>query len=184
MTKQLQQNLIALAIFFVALCFVYYKYLVTPLKLKFNDSLQQRQQTEERLNEMKRRAMELPKLQAEMKLLEEEVSSLEKLLPKDKEIPNLLRIVTKTAQRYQLKIVNFSPVGMSAQANYNEVPFQMTVQGTYHGLAHFLSELGQESRILSARDIVLSTGQQTAQKGGDPVTINASFTLVAYTFKG
>ena len=177
----MQQNLIALGMFFVMLCFVYYKYLLSPLQQKYHDANQKLQSTESKLTEMRRRAMELPKLQAEMKLLEEEVTDLEKRLPKDKEIPELLRTVTKTAQRFQLKISNFAPGGVSAQSNYNEVPFQITLQGTYHALAHFLAEVGQESRILAARNITFAAGQQSKN---NEATVSVNFTLIAYTFKG
>jgi len=180
MTKKIQQNLIVLAIGFIALSFIYYKYLITPLQLKYRDSASKLQQVEQKLEEMKMRAMELPKLQAEMKVLELEVAGLEKLLPKEKEIPELLRMVTKTAQKYQLKISNFSPNPIASLSNYNEIPFKITLQGTYHSFAQFLAELGQEPRILSARDIVINANQPSKE---NPATINVNFLLVAYTFK-
>lgn len=180
MTKKLQQNLIVLAVFAIFAVFVYFKYLMAPLDMKYKNSLQKLSQTESRLEEMKRRALELPKLQAEMKMLELEVAELEQRLPKNREIPELLRMVTKTAQRYHLRITNFAPSPMAQQSNYNEIPFQITMQGTYHSLAHFLSDLGQESRILHAHNINYSAG---INKEND-TTINVSFTLIAYTFKG
>jgi len=99
--------------------------------------------TEARLEEMKATALELPKLQAEMAVLELEVADLEKRLPKEKEIPELLRTITKTAQRYNLKISNFNPSKIVEQPNYSEVPFEMVVQGNYHSLAYFLTDLGR-----------------------------------------
>lgn len=181
MTKKMQQNLILLFIFAAGLGYVYYKFLITPIKLKYQNALTELTTVESKLSEMKRRAMELPKLQAEMQLLELEVSELEKLLPKDKEIPNLLRIITKHAQHYQLRISNFAPSAAIPQSNYNEIPFQMTLQGTYHSFAAFLAELGQESRILSARNITY-TVMQPNKENASTVTVN--FTLVAYIFKG
>lgn len=181
MTKKMQQNLIMVALVFFGTIFVYYKYLYSPLVNKYKEMYTKVEQTEKRLNEIKRRALELPRLQAEMKQLEMEVALLEKRLPKDKEIPELLRTLTKTAQRYQLKVISISPGGVTPQANYNEVPFQITLQGTYHAFACFLSELGQESRILSERNLSMTANAGTKES---PATINANFTLIAYTFKG
>ncbi|MHB9155784.1 MAG: type IV pilus inner membrane component PilO [Endomicrobiales bacterium] len=181
MTKKMQKDLLMLAILIIGGVFAYYKYLMGPLKENYRASLDTLKQTETRLSEMKRRAIELPKLQAEMTLLEQEVASLEQLLPKDKEIPGLLRTITKTAHRHQLRITNITPSGVIPLNNYNEVPFQITMQGNYHSLAKFLTELGQESRILSARNILFGAGSTTKETG---TLININFTLVAYTFKG
>jgi len=180
MTRKLKQNLIVLIVFAAMAGFVYFKYLITPLDIKNREALSQLQQAESKLSEMKRRAMELPKLQAEMRILETEVTELEKSLPRNKEIPDIIRTITRTAQRYHLKIQSFSPAPMLSQPNFNEVPFQITLQGSYHSLAHFLAELGQQTRILNAKNINISSS------GGkdNETTINATFTLVAYIFKG
>lgn len=181
MSKKMQQNLIALGACFVALVFIYYSYLLSPINKKYSDELQRLSDTEAKLAEMKKRALELPKLQAEMTVLQQEVEDLGKMLPKDKEIPKLLKTVTKISQRYHLKVTNITPMPVVAQANYNEIPFQLTVTGTYHGLARFLSELGQESRILNSKSLNYSG---IAPSGKEKNTINVNFTLYAYTFKG
>jgi type IV pilus assembly protein PilO len=182
MSKKMQQNLIVLAITFVALVFVYFSYLIAPLKQKYSQTTAQLTQTESKLSDMKQRALELPKLQADMALLEYEVEDLGKRLPKEKEIPALLKTMTKTAQKYHLKITNISPQPVAAQPNYNEVPFQITLSGSYHGFAHFLAELGQKSRILSEKNITFTSASSGSKDNS--TTINANFILVAYTFKG
>ncbi len=181
MTKKIQQNLIVLAILISGFSFVYFKYLVAPLNDKYNDNLKKLIQVESKLADTKRKALELPKLQADMKNLEQEVADLEKLLPKDKEIPALLRTVTKVAQKYQLKITNITPGTIVSQANYNEIPFQMTIQGTYHAVAYFLCDIGQESRILSVKNVNFTA--LTPSKD-NPNTVNVTCVFLAYTFKG
>jgi len=177
----MQQNLIVLAITFVALIFVYFSYLIAPLKRRYAETTIRLANTESKLTDMRKRALELPKLQADMAFLEQEVEDLGNRLPKEKEIPSLLRTMTKTAQKYHLKITNITPQPMAAQPSYNEVPFQITLSGTYHSLAHFLAELGQESRILSEKNINFTPGSSGKE---NTTTINANFVLIAYTFKG
>jgi type IV pilus assembly protein PilO len=116
-----------------------------------------------------------------MKVLQTQVSDLEKLLPKEKQIPQLLRAITKSAQQYQLKITQITPQPIVAKANYSELPFQLSVQGNFHTLALFLTDLGQGSRLMSARNVVFSQPQQAKDAS---VSLSATFTLVAYTFKG
>jgi type IV pilus assembly protein PilO len=181
MTKKLQQKLIMMALLFGGVLFVYYHFLFTPLVQKYKDSYVKLEESQRKLTEMRLRALELPRLRVEMKELEQEVVELERRLPKDREIPDLLRTLTKIAQHYQLKVTNISPGAILTQANYNEVPFQITLQGTYHSLGGFLTELGQESRIFSERNMNLNAAVVTKE---NPSTVNATFTLIAYTFKG
>lgn len=181
MTKQMQQNLIAMVIFLGMTIFVYFKYLISPMEIKYKETVDKLKQTNSKLTEMKRRAQELPKLQMEMKLLKEEVAVLEKRLPKEKGIQDLLRTITKTAQEYDLSVSNFAPGRIVTKANYNEIPFTINLKGSFHRLAQFLTDLGQESRILSARKLNLSANSGTKDSN---ITINANFEIIAYTFKG
>jgi len=181
MTKNIQNNLAILLALIVGLSFVYFNYMLAPLNARYKDNLSKLQTVESKLAETKHKAMELPKLQLGMKNLENEVADLEQLLPREKEIPGLLRTVTKTAQKYQLKISNITPGNITAQTNYNEIPFQMTIQGTYHSLAYFLNEIGQESRILSVKNINF-TGSTPTKENNNTITVTC--TLIAYTFKG
>jgi type IV pilus assembly protein PilO len=181
MTKNIQKNLAILIVLIGGLSFVYINYLLSPLNAKYKEKLNKLQTVESKLADTKRKAMELPKLQISMKNLENEVADLEQLLPREKEVPGLIRIVTKTAQKYQLKISNITPGGSAAQANYNEIPFQMTITGTYHSLAYFLNEIGQEARILSVKNINF-TGMTPNKENSS--TISVTCVLVAYTFRG
>jgi len=181
MTKNIQKHLIILVMLIAGLSFGYYSYLLTPLNAKYKASLSKLQSVESKLADTKRKALELPKLQLGMQYLEMEVADLEKLLPKEKELPGLIRIVTKTASKYQLKITNITPGPIIAQPNYNEIPFQMTIQGSYHSLAYFLNEIGQESRILSVKNLVFTSVAPTKESSD---TLNVNCTLIAYTFKG
>ncbi|MCB4790761.1 MAG: type 4a pilus biogenesis protein PilO [Elusimicrobia bacterium] len=179
MTKQLIQKLVGVGIFIVFFVIVYFKYLAAPLDQKYRESSEQLNNIETKVASMKQKAKELPKLQKEMKLLEEEVAELGKRLPKEKGIQELLRIITKDSQNYHLNVLSFSPNPVAEKSNYFEIPFRVSVKGTYHSLAQFLSDLGQESRIISAKNLEMSA--DTSSKNN---SITASFSIIAYTFKG
>ena len=179
MTKEMQQNLIAVVIFIAIVLVVYFKYLITPLNKKYSESFEQLNNVESKIVAMKQRARELPKLQKEMKYLQAEVTDLEKRLPKEKEIQQLLRLVTKIAQTYKINILNFAPEKAVEKSNYIEIPFKISVRGGYHSLAQFFADLGQESRIISARNLNMTADNSTKND-----TLNANFSIVAYMFKG
>lgn len=179
MTKEMKQNLIAIAMFVGVVLFVYFKYLINPINKKYTESYDRLTQVETKIVAMKQRARELPKLQREMKLLEFEVAELEKRLPREKGIQQLLRLVTKHAQSYRITILNFTPVDAVEMSNYTEIPFKISVRGGYHSLAQFFADLGQESRIISARNLNMTVDNTTKHD-----TVTANFTIVAYMFKG
>jgi type IV pilus assembly protein PilO len=179
MTKEMKQNLMAVGIFIVIVLVVYFKYLINPINKKYAEADEQLSKVESKIVAMKQRARELPKLQREMKLLEAEVTELEKRLPKEKGIQQLLRLVTKDAQAYKINILTFTPNEAAEKANYTEIPFRISVRGSYHSLAQFFADLGQESRIISARNLTMTADSTTKND-----TVTASFTIVAYMFKG
>lgn len=181
MTKQMIQNIVVMVLFLVLIAYAGNRYLLGPQKQRYNEAWTKLDQTQKKLAEMKQRALELPRLQADMKILEQEVAELEKLLPREKEIPQLLRSMTKTAQQYQLKITQITPQAVVAQANYNELPFLISVQGTYHSLGFFLADMGQGGRLMSSRNLTIAP--LGSSKNGS-ASITATFVLVAYTFKG
>lgn len=181
MNKQIQQ-LIFMLILMAGAAFLFFNFVVSPKLTQIEQAKQKRLETRARLKEMKVRALELPRLEAEMKILTQEVLGLEKQLPKEAEIPELLRTIIRTAQKYSIKITNIAPPAKPVeQQNYNELPFEITLQGSYHSLAHFMSDLGQEPRILNSKNVKLS-GQAQSKENNN--TVNVNFTLVAYTFKG
>lgn len=181
MTKQVIQNIIVILLFLFLIAYGGNRYLLTPQKMKYDAAWTKLDQTQRKLAEMQQRAQDLPRLRAEKKLLDQEVAELEKLLPLEKEIPQLLRSMTKTAQQYQLKITQITPQAIVPQANYNELPFLISVQGTYHSLGFFLAEMGQGGRLMSSRNLTIAP-MEVSKNGA--ANISATFVLVAYTFKG
>jgi type IV pilus assembly protein PilO len=181
MNKQIQQ--LVVMVILLGLCiFLFVNFLVQPKNTEIEQAKQKRLETRARLVEMQQRALELPKLEAEMQVLKFEVEGLEKQLPRDAEIPELIRMITRTAQKYSIKVTNIAPpVKPVEQPNYNELPFEITLQGSYHALANFLADLGSEARILNARNVKMSVQSQSKDSSN---TINVNFTLVAFTFRG
>ncbi len=183
MSKKQQQNLIGLIIALVGLIYVWNSYLIGPL----NDNLKKKSKeiTDIRveIENLKRQSFELPKIKKQIEYLKAEVSDLERYLPKERELPGLLRAITRTAGNFQVRILNISPDGTSQKQNYTEHIFSITAQGNYHTIAKFLSEIGQAGRIISARNLSFSPMSATPA-GPSDVTISVNFQLVAYTYKG
>jgi type IV pilus assembly protein PilO len=181
MTNKIKQALIIIFVIFLGGIFCYYNYLLKPINDKYKDSANKLRQHERKLAELRLRIQDLPKLKAETELLQREVDSLGKLLPQQKEVPGLLRIITKRAQKNNLQINTLSPGNIAAREHYNEIPFQINIRGRYHSVARFLADIGQEARIITARDLNLTYSGSSVK--GDQFNLTADFVLLSYMYK-
>jgi type IV pilus assembly protein PilO len=180
LSKQQQQQVMLVAMVVGGFGYVYWNYMLMPtnkkiaeLTAKVNDVLGQ-------VETMKRTANRLPALQREYDSLVTEVGETEKRLPKQRNLEEVLRIVTEHATKSKVTVTTFSPGSDKPQNYFVEFPISLSVQGSFHTLGKFMAVLGQQERILASRNIALSYAPNP-KKGH---TVTGSFQLMAFTFKG
>lgn len=137
-------------------------------------------QTEEKVADMKRRAAKLEALRREYEALLMEVGQTEKRLPREKSLQDVLRIVTEQSLKHRVRILTFAPGAESQQQYFSEIPINLSFAGQFHALGKFLTALGIEERILSARGLILTGATDEAKMQ----TLTGSVTLLAYAYKG
>jgi len=179
MLSRTNQQFIIIVLIFAVCAFAYYVYLLEPLDRKYYDSASTFKQMESRLSDFRMRVQELPKIKAQTDSLLAEVNELGKLLPKEEEIPALLRAITNKAQKYGLQLDSLAPAKLTPQQNYKEIPFQVNLRGRYNSVGSFLADIGQESRIIGARD--LNMIYSVSGNKNDQSNITADFTLLSYS---
>jgi len=167
----------AIAILFAVGLWAYWKYLYTPLKGEITRLEQDLSQKQSQLETTRQAAMELEVLEAEFKIIELEAKEMEKKLPKSKDLPKLIRDITKTLEKHKITVQNFTPSKESPKTYFSEIPISLQVTGNYHNLANFLAEIGQFERVINTYDLNLTP--KTASKES-PDTIAASLRLVTY----
>ncbi len=139
------------------------------------------QEKESKLREAESISKRLDQLKRDLAAVEVAVKEAERQLPRDKEVPGLLRIVAKLAEQVKINVSNFTPMGVQSQAYFNEVPFNLSVTANYHNLGLFFAEIAQVERIMNVRNLSMNVKTPTLE---DPTGVSASFTIVTYTFKG
>ena len=133
-----------------------------------------------KLQVAKARAQQLSALQQEMATLQLDVAELEKQLPKDRELPALLRVLTHRAESYGLSIATITPEKPVSKGLYDEIPYNLSVTSSYHSLGHFLTSMGKGDRLFATRNLSLTAaGKTDATK-----TVNATFHLVTFKYHG
>lgn len=160
--------------------FMFYKYLYGPLGLKLKKVKDELVTKEAKLTIARARANRLDQLMSDYELLRVKVAEAEKRLPREKEIPRLLRDVTSAGRKFKIDIADFRPRKEEEQEYYVSHPFLITLDTGYHNLANFLAEIGQYERIFHIKNLGLTPilGEGDKLKG-----VAADFQLYTYTFR-
>lgn len=159
----------------------FWKYPASQLSQELQTQRVQLAEMEGKIVVAKARAERLDVLQAEKAALEQEVKALEQRLPAAKEVPRLLRLLARDAQKHRIAMSTLSPQTVVSQQYFNEMPFNVTLTTNYHSLARFLSAVGQGERLMGMRNLTLNA---SSAKDDPHTTVSVTVTLVAYTFKG
>lgn len=129
----------------------------------------------------RRIAGQRPLLEREIKLLEARLSQALLQLPGEKEIPSLLTRVARLGQETDLDLALFKPGNPVTKEFYMEVPVQLKVIGTYHGLGMLFERLGRLDRIVNVADLTIRPADKEQKAGA---SIQAELAVVTYTYTG
>jgi len=152
----------------------------------YSDALAQQKTKEARLAELQKdiRALEatankLPELQREVQALEARLETLKRILPPEKETPELMRRLQYLAAQSSLQIRKFNPGPVAQQEFYQEVPFNLDVEGTYHNLGAFLDRISRMSRLVNIGNVKVKAQSKPTINN----TIAASAVATTYVYQ-
>lgn len=118
-------------------------------------------------------------------LLEEEWRNVDarfqealRILPDSREIPTLLRSITRKGEESRLEFLLFNPQKEIERDFFVEIPVAIEVKGSYHDVVHFLSRLSSMERIVNVLNVSIRP-----EKPLSSVLITRC-TAVTYRFKG
>ncbi len=97
-------------------------------------------------------ASKLQEFQREVAVLEQKLETLKRILPPEKETPDLIRKLQNLAAESNLKITSVNPQAMRAMDFYQEFPVNLGMEGSYHNLAMFFDRVGRLSRLVNVGD--------------------------------
>lgn len=100
-------------------------------------------------------AANLDSYKDQMQEMEVSFGALLKQLPSDTEVPGLLEDITRTGLGSGLEFEEIKLLPEAAQQFYIELPIQITVVGSYHDLATFVSGVASLPRIVTLHDFNL-----------------------------
>ena len=123
---------------------------------------------------------QLAQFKSELKELDVRLAELRRILPAEKETPEVLRNVQLMAAESNLKIVRFVPQQVSPRAFYSDWPIAMEIQGSYNALGKFFEKIGQFTRIINVDNISI----KGIEGSTDPTrTLNSNCTATTFVYR-
>ena len=124
-------------------------------------------------------AVNLPAYREQMEEMQQTFGSLLRQLPNTTEVPDLLVDITQAGLGRGLEFELFSPEKEQPKDFYAELPISIKVQGTYHELAQFVSDVAALPRIVTFGDITI-----VAHGKDDMLTMSAKARTYRYLEEG
>ena len=101
-------------------------------------------------------ARRLGEFQGEVTSLERRLDSLKNVLPEQKDVAEILRKLQGLAVQSNLTILRFTPAAQKQLPLYAEVPYRITVEGSYHNIGLFFDRVSKFPRIINVGDISIT----------------------------
>lgn len=153
----------------------YYFYL-QDLQLQLEQQQAQESSLKQQFSSKASLAANLEAYKAQMVEMEESFGMLLRQLPSDTEVPGLLEDITRTGLESGLEFEEIKLQPEVTQQFYIELPIQISVVGTYHDLATFVSAVASLPRIVTLHDFDIKPA------GGDSVS-TLSMKVLAKTYR-
>jgi type IV pilus assembly protein PilO len=100
------------------------------------------------------------------------------LLPKEKEIPKLLKDISSLGRNAGLDFLTFKPLADIPKDFYAELPVSINVRGPYHNMGFFFDQVSKLERIVSVTNIKMTS----PTKEGGEMLLKSDCKLVTYRF--
>jgi type IV pilus assembly protein PilO len=133
---------------------------------------------EQELLKLQQQAQHRTQFMREVERLKQRLREAEEQLPKQAEIPKLLKDIEYEAKQSGLRMDRFEIQSESVQGDFAAVPVKMSVRGSYHEIAVFLDRLSKLSRIVNVTDLNMTTPTMENKK----IVVGSSYTATTYRF--
>jgi type IV pilus assembly protein PilO len=130
------------------------------------------------IQDLKQKERDKPKLLAEVAKVEDEFEQTAQMLPKDKEIPKLLKDISALGRNAGLDFLTFVPRPVTPKDFYDEIPVDINIRGPYHSVGFFFDQVSKLDRIVSVTNTVMTK----PLKSQGEMLLSSNCQLMTYRF--
>lgn len=129
------------------------------------------------------KAANLEAYKEQMERLRIKFGALLQQLPSDTEVPGLLEDITRTGLASGLEFDEIKLMPEVVQQFYIELPIQITVAGTYHDFATFVSSVASQDRIVTMHDFEIRHPNDSELKSPIYAVGKMKMSILAKTYR-
>ncbi len=133
------------------------------------------------LNEGKMITRDLEKFKGQVEKLNAELTNALTQLPNEKEIPEILKSISRLGKESNLEFTLFKPKPEEPQQFYARVPIDLVVLGSYHNTGLFFDKIGKLPRIINVVDFNMTRAKELKGRETD-IVIKTSCLITTYRF--
>ena len=133
------------------------------------------------LNEGKMITRDLEKFKGQVERLNVELTNALTQLPNEKEIPEILKSISRLGKESNLEFFLFKPKPEEPQQFYAKVPIDLVVVGSYHNTGLFFDKIGKLPRIINVLDFNMTRAKEVKGRETD-IVIRTSCLIATYRF--
>jgi type IV pilus assembly protein PilO len=156
--------ILLLAVLVIVGAYAYLAYL--PQREEIKRLSRRRDQLVKELNESRAVAKNLDKFKSEVAQLQAQLNQALAQLPNKREIPELLKNISKVGKASNLEFLRFRPSPERPKEFYAEVPLQLVFLGTYHEAGLFFDRISKLPRIINVENFKMVPG---GESGDQPI---------------
>jgi type IV pilus assembly protein PilO len=122
----------------------------------------------------------LEQFKKEVAEIEQRLEALKRILPAQKETPQVLRSVQEMASSNNLRILKFTPQPVVPKDFYVDWPIEIQVEGNYSGLGRFFEKISQSTRLIDVNKIMVKGVENSVDSAR---TLTAVCTATTFVFR-
>jgi type IV pilus assembly protein PilO len=173
------RKILILGVIVVAISAAYFVTFFTPEKEQVDAMKMELNKLTEQLEKSKAISRDLEKYKAQVEQMNQELDRAKTQLPTEKEIPDILKNITRLEKDSQLESTLFKPKPDEVQPYYARVPIELSIVGSYHNTGAFFDRVSKQPRIINVVDFNMT---KLNAKGRDEATIKTSCLLNTYRY--
>jgi len=152
-TATKREKFLIVFIFILVPLFLFYQFYYVQAKEKINILREDVKKLDLEIKKYENLVKKIKVLEVQMKQRREFLNRIKKILPSEKEIPDILRQISDLAKENNLEIITFEPGKEKPQDYYNIIPFKMEIEGRFSNIVNFLNSIESLQRLVVLNDI-------------------------------
>jgi type IV pilus assembly protein PilO len=167
----------------------YYMYVYQPSAAEL-DTRQQRVEALEAANDRVKRELargSAEQLRQQAQAYAQNLEVMRQLVPTGNEVPALLEQVSTAARRSGLDISTVEPQPVIVGEQFDTYRYKLSVFGSYHQVAEFLTNVGSLTRIVAPQNVTLAVTLDPAatktRRRADQAVLDTDFEIQTYVSK-